>query len=368
MTGRKPILDFGFWILDSVSSPKSQDPRPKTQDQNLKSKIQNLKSKILRPRLPRRFWAWPSELRRRGVLSMNARNNLYVLPGNPREFYPRVDHKLRTKQICQQHGIPVPETYAVLERNGDIRRLAELIGGRQEFVIKPARGSEGRGIVVIVAHDGRQFTTSSGQRTTAGDLTYHLSTILSGLFSLAGLPDQAILEQRIVRHPVFEKIAVGGTPDLRIILYRCVPVMAMARLPTQGSRGRANLHQGAVAAAVSLTGGRTFGGVCKDAAVSVHPDTGAAIAGVEIPDWQPLLTAAMKLAEVLGLAYVGVDFVLDASRGPVVLEANARPGLSIQVANRCGLTPRLRFLDAQPAELFTPQRRVELMERLSQLD
>jgi alpha-L-glutamate ligase-like protein len=279
-----------------------------------------------------------------------------------------VDHKLRTKQICQQHGIPVPETYAVLDRNGDIRRLAELIGGRQEFVIKPARGSEGRGIVVIVEHDGQRFTTSSGQQTMLGDLAYHLSTVLSGLYSLAGLPDQAILEQRIVRHPVFEKIAVGGTPDLRVILYRGVPVMAMARLPTQGSRGRANLHQGAVAAAVGLIDGRTFGGVCNDAAVSVHPDTGAAIGGVEIPCWEPLLTAAMKLAEVLELAYVGVDFVLDAARGPVVLEANARPGLSIQVANRCGLAPRLRFLDAQPPELLVPQRRLELMGLLSQLD
>jgi alpha-L-glutamate ligase-like protein len=319
-------------------------------------------------RLPGRFWAWPSELRRRGVLSMNARNTLYVLPGNPREFYPRVDHKLRTKQICQEHGIPVPETFAVLDRNGDVRRLAEIVEGHHEFVIKPARGSEGRGIVVIVEHDGRQFTTSSGQRTTAANLEYHLSTILSGLYSLAGLPDQALIEQRIVPHPAFEKIAVGGTPDLRVILYRGVPVMAMTRLPTRGSRGRANLHQGAVAAAVSLTSGRTFGGVCNDAAVSAHPDTGASIAGVEIPCWKPLLTAAMKLAEVLELAYVGVDFVLDASRGPVVLEANARPGLSIQVANRCGLVPRLKFLDAQPAELLTPQRRVELIELLSQLD
>ena len=311
--GRRRILDFGSWILDSVSTSTAQDPRPKTQDQPPESKIQNLKSKI---HLPRRFWAWPSELRRRGVLSMNARNGLYVLPGNPREFYPRVDHKLCTKRICQEHGIPVPETYAVLGRNGDVQRLAEMVANHQEFVIKPARGSEGRGIVVIVAHDGRRFTTSSGQRTTAADLKYHLSTILSGLYSLAGLPDQAILEQRIVRHPAFEKIAVGGTPDLRVILYRGVPVMAMARLPTQSSRGRANLHQGAVAAAVDLITGRTFGGVCRDAAVSVHPDTGASIAGVEVPCWDSLLTAAMKLAEVLELAYVGVDFVLDASRRP----------------------------------------------------
>ena len=58
----------------------------------------------------------------------------------------------------------------------------------------------------------------------------------------------------------------------------------------------------------------------------------------------------MKLADGLDLGYLGVDFVLDAAGGPVVLEANARPGLNIQVANRCGLLPRLRLIDAQPAE------------------
>ena len=68
---------------------------------------------------------------------------------------------------------------------------------------------------------------------------------------------------------MFEPIAVGGTPDVRIILYRCVPVMAMVRLPTRESRGRANLHQGAVAAGIHLGSGRTHGGVCKDRAVSV---------------------------------------------------------------------------------------------------
>ena len=314
-----------------------------------------------------RPWAWPSELRASGVLSMNARNGIYILPHNPREFYPRVDDKLRTKQICLAHGIPVPETYATIHRNGDIRRLPELIGQHQDFVIKPARGSEGRGIVVVTEHDGQRFITSSGQQTTLADLRYHLSTILSGLYSLAGQPDEALIEQRIVKHTVFEKIAVGGTPDVRIILYRSVPVMAMARLPTRGSRGRANLHQGAVAAAVHLKTGRTFGGVCKNRVIGVHPDTGEVIAGLEVPFWDRLLAAATRLADVLELGYLGIDFVLDATLGPVVLEANARPGLAIQVANRCGLLRRLQFIDAQPPECLTADRRMDLVARLADM-
>src|SRR5690606_16016159 len=62
----------------------------------------------------KRFWAWPDELRRRGILGINNRNVEFILEHNPRELYPRVDNKLKTKEICQEHGIQVPETYFVM--------------------------------------------------------------------------------------------------------------------------------------------------------------------------------------------------------------------------------------------------------------
>jgi len=146
-----------------------------------------------------------------------------------------------------------------------------------------------------------------------------------------------------------------------------VPVMAMVRLPTKASRGRANLHQGAAGAGIHLVTGRTFGGVCNDRAIAAHPDTRRSIAGLEIPGWNDLLSAAMELADAVELGYVGVDFVLDAQRGPVVLEANARPGLNIQVANRRGLLPRLRFLDAQPPGRLRPDERRALIAELAEM-
>jgi alpha-L-glutamate ligase-like protein len=314
-----------------------------------------------------RRWAWPSELRKRGVLGINARNGDYVLLRNPRSLYPRVDDKLQTKIISHARGIPVPETYAVIERCGDVGRFLELLGDRRDFVIKPASGSEGRGIIVIVDRDDSVFITAGGERLDAAEIRYHLAMILSGLYSLGGQPDCAIIEQRIVKHNVFEQVAVGGTPDVRIILYRCVPVMAMVRLPTRQSRGRANLHQGAVAAGIHLRSGRTSGGVCNNRAVSVHPDTAASIEGLQVPMWDELLVAATNLADGLELGYLGVDFVLDVRLGPIVLEANARPGLAIQVANRRGLCPRLEFIDQQPPEMLRPERRLELIEVLAEI-
>jgi alpha-L-glutamate ligase-like protein len=304
-------------------------------------------------------------LKEAGVLGINQRNMAFIQESNPRALYPRVDDKTITKQICHEHGIPVPETYAVIRRYGDVRRLAELIGGRGEFVVKPASGAAGRGIMVIARRNGDVYETSSGRTVTQSELEYHISTILSGLYSLGGQVDCAIIEQRIIMHPIMQGIAVGGTPDIRVILYRNVPVMAMVRLPTTQSEGRANLHQGAAAAAVHLVSGRTFGGVCSGLAIERHPDTGELIAGLTIPGWHNLLGAAMKLADALEMGYIGVDFVIDAKVGAVVLEANARPGLAIQVAHRIGLLPRLKLIDSVSPEARLGDRRWELLPRLA---
>ena len=94
--------------------------------------------------------------------------------------------------------------------------------------------------------------------------------------------------------------------------------------PPSRSDGRANLHQGAVAAAIDLSTGRTFGGVCDNRAITHHPDTTQPIAGIQIPLWRDLLDAAMRTSDALGMEYVGVDFMIDEKVGPVVLEANAR--------------------------------------------
>jgi alpha-L-glutamate ligase-like protein len=315
-----------------------------------------------------RWWVWPHELEHAGVLGINQRNLAFIQESNPRGMYPRVDDKTITKEICHANGIPVPDTYAIIRRYGDIRRFLQLLGDRSEFVIKPASGAAGRGIVVIARRHGNDFETASGRVVTWGDLRYHVSTILSGLFSLGGQVDKAIVEQRIIIHPALERIAVGGTPDVRVILYRHVPVMAMVRLPTNASQGRANLHQGAAAAAVHLVSGRTFGGVCKNRPISRHPDTGELIAGFEIPGWKNLLTAAMKLSDAIEMGYIGVDFVVDATVGPVVLEANARPGLAIQVAHRTGLLPRLRLIESLPRDAIRGERRWDLIPRLAGVD
>lgn len=300
-----------------------------------------------------RFWAWPRELSHQGILGINRRNIQYLFELNPRRNYKLVDDKVFTKQLCYAHGIAVPKTYAIVERFGDVRHLAEKIEEYPEFVVKPACGSGGRGVLVIVGYDGNFFVGAKGQQMPFSELRYHICSMLSGLYSLGGQSDRVIIEERIVPHSVFEGLSIGGTPDVRIIMYRGSPALAMLRLPTKVSKGRANLHQGAIAAGVDLKTGRTLGGVWYNHAISTHPDTGLAVEGLAIPYWSRILATAQNLNAVIKMDYIGVDIMLDAMKGPVVLEANARPGLAVQIANRIGLVEVLTEIDRKiviPAE------------------
>jgi len=288
-----------------------------------------------------RFWAWPWELKRRGVLGINARNVHYIARLNPRRLFVRVDDKAVTKRICHANGISVPETYGLITRFGDVREFGRILGNRQQFVVKPACGSGGRGVLVIAKNLPESFVTSGGEVLSAADMRYHLASTLSGLFSLGGQPDKVIVEERVKRHPAFAKLTTGGTPDIRIIVRQCEPIAAMLRLPTHESGDRANLHQGGIGVGVDIRTGVTTTAVHHSRTIKRHPDTDEPITGLVIPHWSDAVLTAVRLSEALELGYVGVDIVLDAAKGPMVLEANARPGLAIQIANGRGLLDSL---------------------------
>ena len=190
-----------------------------------------------------------------------------------------------------------------------------------------------------------------------------MSNIVSGQYSLSGNPDKALIEYCVRFDPVFAEVSYQGVPDIRIIVYRGYPAMAMVRLPTRASDGKANLHQGAVGAGVDMASGETITGVLNNEIVEDHPDTGALIAGLGIPQWDFILGSAARGYEVTGLGYLGVDMVIDHERGPLILEMNARPGLNIQIANRSGLASRIARIDAIYDESAAPVERARIARR-----
>jgi alpha-L-glutamate ligase-like protein len=284
-------------------------------------------------------------LARLGILAMNRRNAACILDHNPRRLFPLVDDKLRMRDLCGRIGVPTPEIFAVVERHSQLRRLSELLAGPTDFVIKPNRGSAGRGVFVVIGRDRDRFLRHNGDRLELDDLRQHISDILSGMYSLGGRPDEALVQYRVQLHSVFAPIAFKGIPDIRVIVYRGQPAMAMLRLPTRESGGRANLHQGGIGAGIELDTGITHHAVQHNRFVEAHPDTTLSVVGRQVPFWPEVLEMSRRVAQEVGLGYVGIDIVIDAEHGPMLLEANARPGLAIQIANGCGLRPRLDAID-----------------------
>ena len=285
------------------------------------------------------------QLARKGILSINQRNSDYVLKYNDRKNYPLVDDKLKTKQLALQAGIAVPDLFALIETEHQIKKINSILEPYHDFVIKPAQGSGGDGILVINGRVGNRYRQINGKLLSQQELSYHLSRLLSGAYSLGGHHDYAIIEKRVQVDPVFNNISYQGVPDVRIITLKGYPAMAMLRLPTRTSGGKANLHQGAIGAGVDIATGKTLNAVWQNDIIDHHPDTLHPIANIQIPYWEQILQIASGCYELTGMGYLGVDIVLDKEQGPLMLEINARPGLNIQIANQEGLLKRLKPIE-----------------------
>ena len=302
-------------------------------------------------------------LRSMGIIGMNQRNFGLVARYNPRHLYPLVDDKLKTKYLAQQAGITVPELLGTLRYHHDVRKLKGILSNYQQFVIKPVKGSGGKGILVIVEQDHNFYYKPSGDTVKLSHIERHVSNILSGLHSLGGKPDSVMIESLIQIDPIFVDYSYEGIPDLRVIVPKGYPVMAMLRLATHASDGRANLHQGAVGVGIDIGTGEALHAVQYGNPVYFHPDTRKPFSNLTVPHWDKLLKLAAACYEMTGLGYLGVDIVLDRDQGPMIIELNARPGLSIQVANFAGLAPRVAIVEALDQVDPDPRSRVEFSRR-----
>jgi alpha-L-glutamate ligase-like protein len=305
-------------------------------------------------------------LKRQGILGINARIGQYMIRLNKRQQYPLVDNKIKTAMLAIESGVAVPEIYHIFDSYGGLKNLESLLKPYPTFVIKPAKGAMGHGIVVVAESQGGEFIKTSGKRLSLQDIRHHILQIMSGLYSLSGVPDAAILQYTVALHPEFKSIVSEGIPDIRVIVYRGYPVMAMTRLPTQESDGRANLHQGAIGAGIDMRSGKINHAIHHNKVISKHPDTGYTLTGHQIPYWLDILHIAAKSYDMTKMGYLGVDVVVDPVKGPLVLEMNARPGLSIQVANRIGLRRILdRFQGDADPDLISEERVVRALAILS---
>lgn len=293
-------------------------------------------------------YANPLDLMHFGIMGMNQRNVNYMGRYNKRKLYPLVDNKLKTKEMAIAHHVTTPKLLGTIKNQHDVTNFLKIIGDNQEFCIKPAQGSGGKGILAITSRQDTLFIKASGQGINNHDVRRHLSNILAGLFSLGGKPDIALIESLIHFDPVFDGYSYEGVPDTRVIVFQGFPIMAMMRLSTAASDGKANLHQGAVGVGICMRTGKAVRAVQHNDPIKFHPDTDKNLFELKVPHWLEVLTLAASCYNMSGLGYIGTDIVLDRDLGPMLLELNARPGLAIQTANNAGLLPRLRLIEALP--------------------
>ena len=306
-----------------------------------------------------------------GILGINNRVGRYILRHNKRANYPLVDDKVLTAERALAWGISMPENYIVVENYGSLKNFQHKISQYDSFVIKPANGSQGNGIIVIkeVIKEERNGQThilcrrSNDKLMDLEEVKHHISGILSGLYSLSGQSDKAIIQAKIDKHPIFNNYSYGGIPDIRVIVFEGFPVMSMVRLPTKSSDGKANLHQGAIGAGLNLKDGSTNNAVIRNQVIDSHPDTGYKISGLKLPFWREILELAAQCYDMVELGYLGADIVLTPDHGPILLELNARPGLGIQIANLAGLVPRLEKIRLEAPRNLMAKERVDFSLR-----
>lgn len=291
------------------------------------------------------------------VLAINRRNQIYIRPHNPLSAKRLADNKLLTKRVLAKIGIDAPETFKVIRTKKQLEYL-DWESLPNSFVVKPNRGSIGSGIIIFYGKKKNQLAwiRPNGQIMGPEDIRAHMEKILEGRFSMGNNNDVVIIEERIKTHPELKRYSYKGVPDIRLIVYNQVPVMAMVRLPTKRSDGKANLHAGGICAGIDIASGiSTYAMHMKNK--SVFEDTYESIdqtmdlkqnmpvRGIKVPFWDEILEIAIKCQHASHLGYLGVDIVVDKEKGPLVLELNARPGLGIQTANNSGLRERLERVE-----------------------
>jgi alpha-L-glutamate ligase-like protein len=288
------------------------------------------------------------------ILGLNARSQLFSYKYNSVKGRSIASSKIRTKRILREHGIPVPEIYALFK---SVKKVYKYNWNQlpSSFALKPNGGLGGEGIVIVKrrARDPENknkslsgaWVTTSKQKIDIEDLKLHTLDIIEGAYSIKNLPDIAFIEEFIGRHKAFKKFAFRGTPDIRVIVFNKVPVMAMLRLPTRESGGRANLHQGAIGVGIDITTGVTTKSYWKGKYIKFKPESKRKLNGLKIPKWSSVLKIAVETQIATDLGYLGVDIVLHPERGPMVLEINYMPGLEIQMVNQAGLKKRLERVE-----------------------
>lgn len=273
-----------------------------------------------------------------GILGINARNFHFVSQYNSRKDKRLADDKLFTKNFLKARGIGAAKLYAAIKTPAALHAFDPKQLPKR-FIIKPNRGYGGEGIIAIQETKGNTYYDANHDSYSWGDLYEHCIGILDGRYAISGLHDMVLIEELLEQDEYFNNFASSGLPDIRIIVFKYVPMIAMLRLPTASSSGKANLHLGAVGIGIDIGTGKGTFGVLGNKLIKRLP-SGELIKNITIPRWNDILLIAAQTQYYTQIGYLAVDLALTKG-GIKILELNARAGLAIQISNQALLRKRL---------------------------
>jgi alpha-L-glutamate ligase-like protein/uncharacterized protein (TIGR02421 family) len=291
-----------------------------------------------------------------GILGINARNLLYIRPYNKKRAVRLADDKIKSKKFLEARGIPVPRMFGAIRSKEELEKF-EFDSLPNSFVLKPNFGFGGEGIIPIANKRSNYWIKSSGAKITEEELKDQIIDILDGRFSISNVSDCAFFEHLIISDDSVGKLSFEGLPDIRVVVHNLIPVMAMLRLPTEESEGRANLHQGAIGAGIDIAKGEITYTSYKKKILEEIPGIGK-IKGIKIPYWDEILEIASKCQLATNLGYLAADIAIDKNVGPLLLEINARAGLGVQIANLAPLRRRLERIEG--VKVTTPSKGIRI--------
>ncbi|MDQ7021763.1 MAG: sugar-transfer associated ATP-grasp domain-containing protein [Candidatus Dojkabacteria bacterium] len=238
------------------------------------------------------------------VLGRNERYLEYIRPHNRRNAFKIADDKVITKRLLAKHDIPVPKMIRVINSYEELESI-DFNELPSSFVIKPVHGVRGGGVDIFYNRDSEgQWIRADKSKVSISRLKTLCRDIIDGKYSLNNEQDIVLIEERVKTHKGFRYHTFKGAPDIRIIVFNNIPVMAMLRLPTERSKGKANLDQGAIGSGIDMAVGKTTHSIYgKAGAIEKIPHTRLPVSGLRMPYWHRILKYSIEASKAAGLGF-----------------------------------------------------------------
>ncbi len=274
-----------------------------------------------------------------GILGMNARNLSFIKKYNDTTAILLADNKFKTKKYFSKMGVPFAKTFVVISHLEALKRFSFATILVDTFVIKPNKGSKGKGILILERREEGFFY---GEELWGEERLFrHMRDILDGAYSITGFQDSIIIEERLLPHHDFQDFCTYGLADIRVIVFNYVPVAAMVRIPTLLSGGKANLDGGGIGMGIDIGSGKITSMQYKSKIYTREfPEIFSDFFLKKIPYWENIIQLSSQIQGYVDLGYLALDWVVSPD-GPKLLEINARAGLEIQ--NVTGIPLRARM-------------------------